>query len=127
MKKFIFAVMLLALPLFAIAQQPLMPISMGASVEGTAGSATGTTAVALPQTGLRKQIHISNLSSTQVLYVKLSASNSGPDASDNTTGGQRVPLPPYSVQVFTIRGNDAYAYFYSSANCAYSFMVGEGN
>ena len=104
-----------------MAFQPLPPTHIGACIEGTAGSATATTAVALPA---GTQLLVTNLGSV-TLYLKLGAST-GPDASSTTTGGGRVPLPASSVQVFSRRAADTHAYLYAASDCAYSLVGADG-
>lgn len=97
------------------------PTTIGACAEGTAGSGTGTTAVALPAGA---QVLVANTGSV-LAYLKLGAS-SGPDATDTTTGGGRVPLPAGSVQVFTKRSTDTHAYLYAASNTTYSLVGADG-
>ena len=99
------------------------PFSLGgACAEGTAGSGTGATAVALPTGG--SQYLITNLG-TVTMYVKFGAAT-GVDATDTTTGGGRVPIVSGNAQSYSRESNHTHCYFYAASNCAYSIASGEG-
>lgn len=92
------------------------------SYEGTSATNSGTTARAIPDVSC-DQVLVSNLDSSIIQYVAFGAS-SGPNAG---TGTARIPLPPNSVQVFTLPPNATHAYFQSASGTpAYSMVSGRG-
>ena len=107
----------------------LHPSSIGACVEGTAGSGTATTAVALPGPAMSEYsgdrfVCVANTGSV-LAYLKLGAS-SGPDASSTTTGGGRWPCPAGSIQVFRRRVADTHAYLYAASDTTFSIIDADG-
>lgn len=104
-----------------MALQPLPPSTIGACVEGTAGSGTATTAVLLPA---GKQICVTNLGSV-AMYFK-DGTETGPDASSTTVGGGRAAFPAGCVQVFTKRPGSTHGFLYAASDCAYSIVGFDG-
>lgn len=99
------------------------------SVEGTAGAATGTTAVALPggltgQENYLTTIVVKNRGAVEI-RMKKSALASGPDASNNTDG-KGIVIPAGQTLAYKRSRSELYIYMYSASNCDYAVEVGEG-
>jgi hypothetical protein len=90
--------------------------------EGTSAVASGTTARAIPDTSCA-QVMVTNRDGTIWQYVAFGAS-SGPNAATTTT---RLPMPPNSIQVFSLPPGATHAYFEAASGTpAYSMVSGNG-
>jgi hypothetical protein len=90
--------------------------------QGTSAVASGATARAIPDTSC-DQIMVCNLDAAISQFVAFGAS-SGPNAATTTA---RLPMPPLSIQVFTLPPGATHAYFEAASGTpAYSMVSGIG-
>lgn len=101
---------------------PMKPI---ASAAGTAGAATGTTAVAFPtDQHAAWQYVVVNRGATE-LFMKVGPST-GPDASNNTDGYAQICVPAGQAHSYSRGPTDTHAYLYAASNCLYTLLSGSG-
>lgn len=92
------------------------------SYETTSAVGSGATARALPDSS-SPQVLVTNKDSSIWQYVAFGAST-GPNAATTTA---RLPMPPGSVQVFTLPPTATHAYFEAASGTpAYSIVSGRG-